>query len=187
MSGGDRLRAFIALPFDAKVRERLARVCDELRPAFPDARWVGMDQIHLTLRFLGQVDPRGLEDLAARLREPASGCRTARIALGPLGMFPAKGAPRVLWVGVALNDELLALQRVCEREAVAIGLPPERKPYRPHVTLARWRGNARRNELPAMDFCRAILDRIVVLESRLLASGAVHTPRVEHEFQGEVA
>ena len=187
MSGGDRLRAFIALVFDANVRERLARVCDELRPAFPEARWVATDQIHLTLRFLGEVDPLGLEDLAARLREPASGCRAARVALGPLGMFPAKGPPRVLWAGVALGHELLALQGVCEREAVAIGLPPDHKAYRPHVTLARWRGKARRRELPEVDFGRASLDRLVLFESRLLPSGAIHARRAEYEFQAEVA
>ena len=121
MSGAGR-RAFIALVFDASVRERLARVCDELRPAFPEARWVGTQQLHLTLRFLGDVDPLGLKDLAARLREPASGCRAARVALGPLGIFPSKGAPRVLWVGVVLSQDLLALQRACER-APAAGSP----------------------------------------------------------------
>jgi len=187
VSGGDRLRAFIALPFEAKVRGRLARVCDELRPAFPDARWVGMDQIHLTLRFLGEVDALGLKHLAERLREPASRCRPARVALGPLGMFPGKGAPRVLFVGVALGPELLELQRVCEREAVALGVPPERKAYRPHVTLARWRGKARRSELPEVDFGGAKLDKVVLLESRLLASGAVHSPLATYEFQAEVA
>ena len=187
MSGAGRLRAFIALVFDASVRERLARVCDELRPAFPDARWVGANQLHLTLRFLGDVDALGLKDLAARLRGPASGCRAARVALGPLGMFPPKGAPRVLWLGVALSHELLVLQKVCEREAVAIGLPPEPRAYRPHVTLARWRGRARRRELPEVDFGRARLDRIVLFESRLAPSGAAHTPLAEYEFQAEVA
>ena len=187
MSGGDRQRAFIALVIDAVARDRLSRLSEELRLACPEARWVGGDKLHLTLRFLGELDRASIDDLACRLREAASRCHAARVALGPLGMFPARGAPRVLWVGVALTRELLALQETCEGAAVAIGLSPERNPYRSHVTLARWRGRVRRPELPEVDVGQASLTKIVLFESELGPSGAVHTPLVEHELRAEVA
>ncbi len=187
MSGGDRLRAFIALVIDAAARDRLSALCDELEPVCPEARWLESDKLHLTLRFLGTVERPALDEMAPRLREAAGRCHAASVGLGPLGMFPQRGAPRALWAGVALPSELLALQTICEAAALAIGLKPERKPYHPHVTLARWRGRVGRPELPSVDLGRASLARLVLFESQLRPSGAVHIPLSECELREGVA
>jgi 2'-5' RNA ligase len=98
------------------------------------------------------------------------------MALRGVGTFPERGRPRVLWVGLEMPAEALALQDACERIAVGAGFPPERRAFKPHLTLGRWKDGGRRPLLPATaDLGGGAVHRLVLFRSDLKPSGAVYT------------
>ena len=173
------IRAFLALEIEASMRERIARLIAELRPRAAGLRWVNPEGIHVTLRFLGPSAPETLQAMAPRLRELAAACPRGAVRVGGLGLFPERGGPRVLWLGLGLCAEMLRLQEGCEQAAVAAGYEPEGRAFRPHLTLGRWRDRAPRPELPAADLGETRVDRLVLFRSELRRSGAVYTPLEE--------
>lgn len=172
----DRLRAFIALDLDEAARGRLAALTQRLKPELPGVRWVRPEGVHLTLRFLGWSEPPALAAIEERLAPAAAACPAAEVPLGGLGMFPERGSPRVLWVGLELPPAMHDLQRACERAAVEQGFEPEERAFAPHLTLGRWKDRARRPALPDVDLGRAHIERLVLYRSDLKPAGAVYTP-----------
>jgi 2'-5' RNA ligase len=128
------IRLFVALRPPAAVRARLLDVMEGV----PGARWQDDEQLHLTLRFVGEIDAHAGEDLAAALgqvRAPAP-----VVALQGVGRFAGRGRGGSLWAGVAPHDALAALHRKVDQACVRVGLAPERRAFLPHITLARLSG-----------------------------------------------
>ena len=138
------MRVFVAVDLAAGIRDALAALVSRLRErSIGDVRWVRAEGIHLTLRFLGEIDPGGLERLSRGL---ASGAPVSAfpLRLGGVGMFPPRGAPRVLMVETEESPPLSRLAGWVESRAVEAGFPAERRPFHPHLTLGRFREGARR-------------------------------------------
>ena len=125
------LRLFVALRPPAVIRERLLALCNGV----PGARWQVDDQLHLTLRFVGEIDPRQADDLAAALAQINAAAPAVRLA--GTGQFDHRGSADALWAGVAPHDALTALHRKVDAACVRAGLPPDRRAYLPHITVAR--------------------------------------------------
>lgn len=125
-------RLFTAIELPEKVRDDLAR----LQRPLPGARWIDSDQMHITLRFVGDVDNATASEFADLLSTIEVNAFQVRIC--GLGTFGGKG-PRSIWAGVEAGEELEQLARAHERAARLAGLPPERRPFKPHVTIARLR------------------------------------------------
>ncbi len=125
------MRLFIALNLPESVREPLTRICCGL----PGARWVNPEQLHLTLRFIGEVDGGVFQDIREGLAEIAG--KPFMLQLDGVGFFPPRGKPRVVWVGLRQSKELLQLRNRLESCLVSLGLEPERRKFAPHITLAR--------------------------------------------------
>lgn len=122
------------------VRARLAATAAELRARAPGLAWVRADNLHLTLRFLGEVEPSALERVREAVAVAAAAVAPFTVALGGLGGFPSGRAPRVVWAGVVAGAEgLEALHAALEGALVARGIPGEGRTFHPHVTLARAR------------------------------------------------
>lgn len=128
------IRLFVAIDLPEEVIERLGW----LEGGLPGARWVEPDNLHLTLRFIGPVDGGAYRDIAAALSEVRG--EPFELTLRGLGHFPPRGQPKVLWVGVAEEPALVALQRAVETRLQRLGLEPEHRKFKPHVTLARLNG-----------------------------------------------
>lgn len=128
-------RLFVAIRPPEAIREQLL----DLMEGIPDLRWQQDEQLHLTLRFVGEVERPMAEDIAAALEQ----IRFERfaVALGGVGMFE-KHRHGALWAGVQPKDQLKALNAKIERACQSVGLEPERRAYHPHITLARWKGRA---------------------------------------------
>ena len=132
------MRLFIALPLPSAVRESLAHTATRLRPRLPPARWVPAANLHLTLQFLGEIErPRATE-----LGRALAGCfgsrRWFRLGLRDGGCFPPGRPARVAWVGCSRSDDLMRLQAAVAAAACGhLGIEPDRRPYHPHLTLAR--------------------------------------------------
>lgn len=124
-------RLFAAIRPPAPVIDALLA----LEGGIADARWQDRGQLHLTLRFFGEIEASQAEDLAATLLQVR--CEPFALALRGVGHFERRGRPHTLWAGVAPSEPLAALQRRVEATARRMGLPPEPRRFAPHITLAR--------------------------------------------------
>lgn len=170
------IRAFVALPLPDTLRAGVAETIARLEPTLPEARFAGAEGLHVTLRFVGWTGSDVLASLEEPLRAAASACPSFDVAVGGLGVFPDRGRPRVLWLGLSLPPEAHALQAACERAAIEAGFEPEARPFRPHLTLARWRDRASRPALPDAFVGTARVDRLILYRSDPRGGGSVYTP-----------
>jgi 2'-5' RNA ligase len=180
-----RARAFFAIPPDAgwvkSARVFLARI----RPDLPEASWTRPESWHLTLKFLGEVSRDWLAEFAAAIGRAAATLAPPPLSTTGAAVFPPRGPARVLAVGFDAGGAaaLSELAREADRAARDLGLPTERRPFRPHVTFAHlrrpWPADAiirYRREADGWAFPLWPIRSCVLYESRLAPEGAVHTP-----------
>lgn len=168
-------RLFVAIRPPADQRVRLRAIMGGVE----GARWQNDDQLHLTLRFIGDVDRHRADDVVDALRR----VRFAPFDVRPagVGMFERRGVVDTLWAGVAPRDALAALHRKVDRACVLAGLPPESRAYLPHITLARF-GRAGGFVDPFLARHAALsgapfrIDGFALFESRLGHDGASYHP-----------
>lgn len=173
------MRLFLALDLPQAMRAALAALRPELEPSSPGWRWVRPESIHATIKFLGEVSPEVDSRARAAWRRAAARSTGFRFRLGTLGCFPSSGRPRVAWVG--LVDEpagaLAELAGAVEAQARDLGFEAEKRPFRPHLTLARAARTGR------AELGRAIVDHdvvalageLVLFRSELRPQGARYT------------
>lgn len=133
------IRAFIAISLPPLFQSNLERISKQLREQLPSAtvRWVPVKNIHLTLKFLGNVPEQDLELLQERIKVETARHPRFEFALGQPGAFPSISKPRVVWVGVTAVEDLRRLAKGIEQQAALLGYPPEERPFSPHLTLGR--------------------------------------------------
>jgi 2'-5' RNA ligase len=136
------IRSFIAIELPAAIHQKLAEVIQGMKgPRTQGIRWVPAENIHLTLKFLGDVSPTQMNALHQVLQrvsqEPAFS-----ISVSGTGAFPNPHRPRVIWAGVKAPGELAALAAWIDRETIPLGFPSENRPFSPHLTLGRVSQNA---------------------------------------------
>ena len=137
------MRLFAAVPISEPARGQILHLLGQLREGDWPVRWVHDEGLHLTLKFFGEVAPERLDVIIEALRFAANGAGALSLKLGPLGAFPSRSRPRILWVGIESPPSLELLQDRIERGSEAIGFPPEGTPFQPHVTLGRVREGQR--------------------------------------------
>lgn len=174
------MRLFVAIALPEALRARLAG----LQQGLPGARWVDPDNLHLTLRFIGEADSDQAQDLDATL----SHVRAERfpITLAGIGCFGQGRKLRALWAGVEPSAELDRLRRRVEHAVQAAGFAPEGRKFKAHLTLARFKGDSGGGPGPRLhDYlaCHALFSaeafeaREFLLYSSFLAqTGAIYTP-----------
>ena len=183
-----KLRVFVALDLPPFVKDHLRETVGELRATLPGGiRWVDPSGVHLTLKFLGDVDARLIPGLLEAMGE--SSIRFDRPALqlqlSSLGAFPNLKEPRVLWAGVGGDlEELEQLQRLVDVAISDLGFTPERRPFRPHLTLGRvrdqvWAEDRRKmgaglSQLPIQPSKLWNVDEIHLIRSTLSPQGATY-------------
>ena len=129
-------RLFAAVDLPERIRDDVGSLFE----AIPGARWTPDAQLHVTLRFIGEVDGAAAQRIDSALRTVSFAPFTLR--LKSTGFFPPRGRPRILWCGIAQSEPLLALQKQTERALTAkAGLPPEDRKFSPHITIARLDGS----------------------------------------------
>lgn len=140
MADPETVRAFFAIELNDAVREELAAVVDRLRGAKARASWTRPENLHVTMRFLGDVEPATLAALGERLARTLSELPPCTLHAREIGAFPNARKPRVIWCGLdgeigALTELYAAIEAAC----VEAGLDAETRPFRPHITLGRVR------------------------------------------------
>jgi 2'-5' RNA ligase len=169
-------RLFVAVPLEESLRARVADIVETIRATEPPkrgVRWVRLDGLHITLRFLGPTLEDRIEALAEALTLAAAGGAPFELTVGGAGAFPPTGRPRTLWLGVRRGaDELAALNDRLDGALVEAGWAHEERPFRAHLTLARADGvragpaTAAALRAAAADLAlESIVDRLVLYES----------------------
>jgi 2'-5' RNA ligase len=160
----------------------LEKMQHSLRSCGADIRWVAVQSIHLTLKFLGEVDPQIIAKLAESLTDATQSQASFGLRLRGLGCFPNPANPRVVWCGIDGEVERLSgLQQSVEAACASLGFAPENRPFHPHLTLGRV--NGKRNLRPLMDCIKMgsdlesgfISDHFNIYRSVLKPQGAVYT------------
>jgi RNA 2',3'-cyclic 3'-phosphodiesterase len=178
------IRLFVGLELPEELRLRLTA----LRGGVPGARWVKPESMHLTVRFIGEVDGGRFDDIAlalSRIKAPAF-----ELTLTGISTFGKAHAPHTLWVGVRRNEALGTLHLKVDRALVTTGLEPESRKYSPHVTLARLKeasglrlgGFVTANSLFSAG--PAPIGQFVLFSSFLSKSGAIYKPEVHYPLSG---
>lgn len=179
------MRVFLAINLPAALRRRVWSAADALRQDGYPVKWVAEDLIHLTVKFLGEVDPDRLPAIERALGEAVNGTKAFELPLGTLGAFPHPGNPRVIWVGCDAVPPLEILQHRVERAMAGVGYPVEGKPFRPHLTVGRAQKTAKREDwqglgdaLDAIEFHdMATVASVDIMESTLRPRGPEYRVR----------
>ncbi|MBU0909896.1 MAG: RNA 2',3'-cyclic phosphodiesterase [Proteobacteria bacterium] len=127
------IRLFVAVDLPENIKDELGRICFGL----PGAKWVPPDQLHLTLRFIGEVDGGLFREIREDLENVEA--KGFPMRLQGLGYFPPRKEPRVLWVGMEKSELLLQLRKRVDRQLTQLGIPAEKRNFSPHITIARLR------------------------------------------------
>ena len=174
------MRLFVALNLPPAERAAAWSVVEPLREALPGGvSWTREESLHVTLRFLGEQPAAVADALASSLANRVGTATPPRVSLDAVGAFPTPRRPRVLWLGGPSNSALAELYQHVQQACVTLGLDPEPRPFRLHVTVGRVRPGARVDVaafegaaavvVPRISFVAATVD---VMESELSAAGS---------------
>jgi RNA 2',3'-cyclic 3'-phosphodiesterase len=176
------MRTFIAIPLPDECRTMLDEMQRKLRVYEADVRWTAISSIHLTLKFLGEVDPGIIPKLSEALESVAKFQRRFDLRLHGFGCFPHLRNPRVIWCGIDGDTNALSqLQHGVETACASFGFSPEDREFHPHLTLGRVNGKS--NLQPLLDCIKIgsdlertfTADRLTLYKSTLKPQGAVYT------------
>lgn len=185
------MRLFVALDVPGRVREALAELSARLKKTCLSARWVRLESVHITLKFIGEVSLETLEKIREALGSlPAFSPIVLRFA--GLGFFPSARRPRVFWAGVEADPQLAALAGAIQANLEPLGIPAEKRDFHPHLTLARFeppQGTqalvAAVEALGAPEFGSETFHEFHLYQSVLKRSGAEYTRLVTYPLQRE--
>ena len=182
------MRLFVALEIPSEVRENLAALLDSLRSISKDPRWVRPQNLHVTLKFLGEIAEAKVEDIRNALREKRSE-QAVTLDFRGLGFFPNEKHPRVFWAGIEASANLKTLAANIDGATEKLGIPREQRPFSPHLTLARFERpglpEALRQAIAAnmeRAFGSLQTNEFHLIQSELRRSGAEYTTLERFQF-----
>jgi len=185
------MRTFIAIDLSPEIKARLSALVERLAPLSRDIKWVRQDSMHLTLKFLGEVDDRQAARVEELLQTIAPKNEAVPMTFKGTGTFPpGSKSPRVLWVGAEAGPSLVPLQEEVEGGCEKLGFAREGRPFRPHLTLGRVKsrsglGPVLREFEQSRDesFGEMLVRRLTFFQSRLRPGGAEYTILREFPFK----
>lgn len=189
--GRTPLRTFCAVELPDGLRSRVAERARRLRAEFSEARasWERPEKLHITLKFLGDIEPARVEDLSLAAARAVASVEPFDLTIEEPGAFPPHGQPRVLWLGIVdASGRLAFMHNALEAECAALNFPRESRPFKPHLTLARIRSPQGARELATAH--RAIpfepqrfkVSELIVMRSELSPGGSRYTPLSRHRL-----
>lgn len=193
----NNIRAFVALEMPEPIRQSLADIGARMKLELSGLplRWVPIQNMHLTLKFLGDVKPDQVEEVTQLIGMLTKKYSPFSISLNGLGAFPNTKRARVLWVGLETPESLNEMAAAFESAFVKIGFQQEGRPFAPHLTLARVRGHARLEDLqkinevisstPTPKSSSAIAGKIIFFQSELRPGGSVYNPLAQFVLSNE--
>jgi 2'-5' RNA ligase len=187
------IRSFLAFDLSAEMRDSVFRLSSELKPLLPRARWVPAENIHLTIVFLGEVPESSIEGIAGVAKNVCDRYGAFDMALRGIGVFSGIRNPRVLWIGLQTDLERISYFRnALQRELRAFGVRQETRPFRPHLTVCRFRKGAGGGEPLAKilreykEFSTSFsrIETLFLFKSELTPKGSIYTELAQWPLSG---
>jgi 2'-5' RNA ligase len=183
----DAIRSFVAIELSRSIQQQLAAIIGKLKsPRTQAVRWVPAENIHLTIKFLGDVSPTNMDLLKNMLKVEVSRQNSFTLTVGGMGAFPTPKRPRVIWVGITAPTQLTSLVHLVEAETNKLGYASEERPFSPHLTLGRVSQNATPEQvhlvaealagLTVGQLGTAEVREVILFKSELRPSGAEYAP-----------
>ena len=180
MPENELLRSFIAIPLPPSLQQQIGKLQQQLRRQLPELKTPRIENLHLTLHFLGDQPHQLLAEIGQLMLSIGEKKKNFNVTLKGLGCFPDMKRPRILWLGVDPPTELFDLYQQSARLLTRVGLCPAQRRYHPHLTIGRFRSKpvTTENLCPFLSHrCGSLkIDRMVLYTSHLTAQGAVHEP-----------
>ncbi|MDY6990048.1 MAG: RNA 2',3'-cyclic phosphodiesterase [Thermodesulfobacteriota bacterium] len=184
---GDKIRTFIAISLPDGVLQAIGEAQERLRQSRLDIRWVRKEGIHLTLKFLGDIDRAVVEKLEAAMGRATKGIAPFTLIGKGIGVFPDLRRARVIWTGLSGDVQaLMALHRNLESELKGLGFPKEKRSFKGHLTLGRAKGSLDTTRLlealEGLDGFKTesfVVPSLVLFQSDLRPQGAIYTRLAE--------
>jgi RNA 2',3'-cyclic 3'-phosphodiesterase len=180
------LRTFVALEMPVAIEDQLSNVIATLKADLKEmpVRWVAVENIHLTLKFIGETSEENVQQVSSLVEQCAKNVESFDLQLKGFGVFPDTRRPLVLWVGVSAPENLATLQQKIENGLARLGYPVEDRPFNPHLTIGRVRrgtgGPDAKRIMAAMDAHKTIssdpvlINSVTLFQSVLNRSGSVY-------------
>ncbi|MBE0478040.1 RNA 2',3'-cyclic phosphodiesterase [Candidatus Aerophobetes bacterium] len=178
------MRVFIAVELPQQVKKEIAAIQNKITDTTNKIKWVSPASMHITLKFLGEVQEKRLDKVFDISQGVADKFNPFSVEIKGTGAFPETGNPKVLWVGIKEGSaELARMAAELEKELFKDGFPGERKKWTPHITLGRVKQLKDTHSIKELigkeketSGGKMKVEEIVVLQSQLTPQGAIHTP-----------
>ena len=187
----DRIRSFVCVEVPRRIQERILAVQDELRKTGARVSWVRHSNIHLTIRFLGDLRASRVHQVTQAIEKSVVGTAPFELEAGGTGCFPSSRNPRILWVGLTLVPESLSrIRNTLEDELARIGFERESKKFSPHLTMGRIRSTDGAQQLSerllsiGFEPERFPVNAVVLMRSDLKPTGSIYQPQASITLQG---
>lgn len=179
------MRLFVGIYLKVEVLEEVSRFI-QLVGNQPNLKWTSPQNLHFTLKFLGEVAAPRLTDSKQALSQAVAQNDSFQLQLGKVGCFPAKGSPRILWIGVTVGEkQLIKLASNIETTCYGYGFPREERPFSPHLTIARYTESISNFKLETdFDFSSIMsIGGFALIQSQLYPTGPVYQTIENFIFQ----
>jgi 2'-5' RNA ligase len=170
------MRLFIAALLPEEIRKQLTNYIDSLKHNIEGVKWEKSEKLHVTLKFLGDVEESMLDDIANLIQERASEYSPFSFNLTELGGFPNLKKPRILYIGLSNNTQLAKLAYELEEQLAGLGFEKENRKFVPHITLGRVKKKINIEDRPHIVQSSFQINQIGLIKSELRPSGSVYTP-----------
>jgi 2'-5' RNA ligase len=180
------IRSFFAIEISQENLSRIDKLLDKLKASSPKpVKWVRSQNMHLTLKFIGEFDPNDLENARSGLEKALKTLHPFRIGIKKMGAFPSIARPKVIWLGINADDALPRLVKAVNAVTEELGYPSERRPFSAHITLGRVKSYASLDELKmigglvntnkVIEIGAQKVDKLHFLRSQLTPKGPVYS------------
>jgi 2'-5' RNA ligase len=171
------LRTFIAALIPEEIKLEMKRYIMDMKPHWEGVKWENYEKLHLTLKFMGDVEESKIEEIESVLAESVRMYSPFRTAISGFGGFPNLRNPHVLFIGLSENQELLKLQCEIEERLEGLGFKKESRAFVSHVTIGRIRGRAQsKGSFPVPKNTPFSITEIALMKSMLHPGGSKYTP-----------
>ncbi len=190
----EKIRCFIAIELSREITDILSQIQDELKKTVSGVKWVRAEDIHLTLKFLGNIEEKAVEEIKEILNQIAAQTKPFKLKLSSAGAFPNPDRPRVIWIGMdEENKQGSFLANLIEEKLVSLGIEKESRAFHPHLTLARVKflkdKSSVRNAFASLKVSPVEMTatKVTLFQSTLTREGAIYTALHEAEFTKNIS
>ena len=188
------MRAFIAIELSPDLKKHLAFLEEQLQSSGADVKWVEPKNIHLTLKFLGEINEKQFVEVTKIIQETAAKNKRFFIRLTSPGAFPKINFPRVIWIGIDKGEtETKQIATILEEKTAKVGIPQENRPFSSHITLGRVRSGMNREKLvenlehlennSTKNAPESLVTKITLFQSTLTPGGPIYEALEEAHLQ----